>query len=75
MARSKKFDFDSEMYLGLSASEIKDAIVRNVKQASKLRKEAKDFMSGVNDTLKELEARNEAALEALADLEVKSVAA
>lgn len=72
MARPKKYDFGPELYEDRTEAEIKDAVVRNLKQIYSLKHDLKQYASGVNDTIKELEARNDAALEALEEKELKS---
>jgi len=65
MGRPKKFQVDVEVFDGFSASDLKDSIVRNLSSIKALRSDLKDYTAGVNDTIKELEARNETALEVL----------
>lgn len=63
MGRKKKFELEEDFYEGFSVEELKSTIVNNVRQIKRLNSELKDYRGGVNDTVAELEARNEAALE------------
>jgi len=75
MGRAKKFEVDMDMFLDLPEGEIKDSIIRSVKQISKSKKDLKEYSEAVKDVIKEQEARIEAGLEALAGLENKAAAA
>ena len=69
MGRQKKFQYDSELYEGMDEAEVKDAVIRNLKQISRLKIELKTHVTSYSDTIKDLEARNDAALEALSFLD------
>jgi hypothetical protein len=56
------FEFD---FSAMTDDEIKDAVVRNVERINNLKEDKKSYSKGINDTIKETEARNKAACEEL----------
>ncbi len=50
---------------GLSPDELKDHIVRNVKEINRLKEDAKAYAKSTREVIKELERRNEQAVEML----------
>lgn len=68
MPRMKKVEIDPEMFEGMNETELKDAIVKNVKRMKQLKLDLKAFRTNINEQVAELDARNEAALDELAHL-------
>ena len=59
---------------GLSHEELKDHIIRNVKEIARLKEDAKAYAKSIREVVKELDRRNEQAVELLErDLKVKVV--
>jgi len=54
---------DADIFNDLSNDELKDTIVKNVREIKRLQSDLKEYRGGVNETIKELDARNEAALD------------
>lgn len=70
MARPKKVEVEFDMYEGFSEKELKDVIVRNLREIKRLQKDLKDYAKGTKETVGELEARNDAALDTLDEIKL-----
>lgn len=65
MPRQKKSEIDVEVFDGFTAQELKDVIVRNVRQMKKNAADLKAYRNSIVELNNELDARNDAALEEL----------
>lgn len=66
---AKKTEIDPDMFEGLSKQELKDIIVRNVREIKHRQEDLKDYRNSTNEVIKELDARNEAALDQIQKVE------
>jgi hypothetical protein len=57
---SKEVDFVLE---GLSVEELKDTVVKNVREINRLKEDSKSYSKSIRETVKGLEERNKDALE------------
>ena len=53
---------------GLTEQELKDTIIKNVKEARRVRDDAKAYAKAAREVIKSLEERNDDCLELLADM-------
>jgi hypothetical protein len=68
MARAKKQEVDPDLYEGLTETEVKDAIIRNLIRKQQATVDLKAFRDACNSIIVEVDERNEHALEYLAKL-------
>jgi hypothetical protein len=68
MSRNKKTELDMDLYEGMSEEDLKDAIIRNLRQKLQATVDLKAFRDSCNAVIAEMDSRNELALEQLAQI-------